>query len=153
MGPRLHAVSVLKTMWRRRPLLALIVLILLLAAGYAGRAITSHSKSPSAVSSSSPTVTAAGSVGVPLSTLPPEAAKTVMLIEKKGPFPYPHDGIVYQNLEHHLPAEPRGYYHEYTVTTPGSADRGTRRIITGNRGEFWYTDDHYQSFVRVDISR
>lgn len=143
--------SVFKTMWRRRPLLALIVLIVLLGAGYAGRAITSHSKSPSV--SSSPTVTAAGSVGVPLSSLPPEAATTVMLIEKKGPFPYSHDGVVYQNLEHHLPAEPRGYYHEYTVTTPGSADRGTRRIITGDRGEFWYTGDHYQSFVRVDISR
>ena len=36
---------------------------------------------------------------------------------------------------------------------PGSADRGARRIITGSRGEYYYTGDHYEHFVRVDITQ
>ena len=78
-----------------------------------------------------------------LSSLPVQARQTVALIQRGGPFPYSQDGIVYQNLERQLPTEPAGYYHEYTVLTPGSADRGTRRIITGKDGEFYYTADHY----------
>jgi guanyl-specific ribonuclease Sa len=69
---------------------------------------------------------------VALSALPPQAAQTVHLIEQGGPFPYPHnDGVVFHNLEHRLPAESDGYYREYTVPTPGAADRGARRMITG----------------------
>lgn len=89
---------------------------------------------------------------VTLSSLPAQARQTVSLIQHGGPFPYPHDGIVYQNLERQLPAEPAGYYHEYTVPTPGSSDRGTRRIVTGRDGEYYYTGDHYASFVRVRIT-
>jgi len=37
------------------------------------------------------------------------------------------------------------------VDTPGSPDRGARRIVTGRDGQFYYTANHYQSFVRVDI--
>jgi ribonuclease T1 len=87
--------------------------------------------------------------------LPPEAATTLEAIDHGGPFPYPRDGVVFENREHLLPKQARGYYHEYTVTTPGSADRGARRIITGgNPPEAWYyTDDHYQSFRRVEIER
>lgn len=147
---------VLKTIWRRRPLLALVVLILLLVLGYAGKAVTSHSERPKP----GPTTTVSSSAKagtVALSSLPKQAADTVRLIEQGGPFPYAHDGIVYQNLEHQLPAKPRGYYHEYTVVTPGSADRGARRIITGgsapSSGEWFYTGNHYASFVRVDVSR
>lgn len=140
---------VFKTIWRRRPLLALIVLILLLVIGYAGKAVTSHSEqqNPSPTTSVS-----ARSDVVALSGLPKQAADTVRLIQRGGPFPFAHDGIVYQNLEHNLPAKPRGYYHEYTVVTPGSDDRGARRIITGKNGEWFYTADHYASFVRVDVT-
>jgi len=28
-------------------------------------------------------------------------------------------------------------------------NRGARRIIAGNDGEYYYTDDHYRSFKRV----
>jgi guanyl-specific ribonuclease Sa len=90
---------------------------------------------------------------VALSSLPPEAAATVELIEKGGPFPYRQDGVVFGNAERHLPARPRDFYHEYTVPTPGSPDRGARRIITGRDGSFYYTVDHYESFVRVDVGR
>lgn len=88
----------------------------------------------------------------PLSSLPPEATDTVNLIQSGGPFPYPsHDGGVFSNRERILPLCSYGYYHEYTVITPGSSTRGARRIITGNAGEYFYTADHYSSFALVDI--
>lgn len=81
--------------------------------------------------------------------LPPEARRTLALIEDGGPYPYARDGIVFGNLERELPSHPRGYYHEYTVTTPGSPDRGARRIITGRDGGTVSTDDHCASFEAV----
>lgn len=89
---------------------------------------------------------------VPLGDLPPEATDTVELIEQGGPFPYPQDGTVFQNREELLPDCELGYYHEYTVETPGSPDRGARRIVTGSAGEHFYTEDHYASFVLVDLT-
>jgi ribonuclease T1 len=80
---------------------------------------------------------------------PEEAHHTLQLIKKGGPFPYAKDGAVFGNREGMLPAEPRGYYHEYTVKTPGERDRGARRIIVGRKGEYYYTDDHYRSFRRI----
>lgn len=88
-----------------------------------------------------------------LSSLPAEATDTVRLIQRGGPYPYSRDGIVFGNREGILPAEPSGYYHEYTVPTPGSSDRGARRIVTGSQGEYYYTGDHYGSFVVVDVGR
>ena len=81
--------------------------------------------------------------------LPREARTTLRLIEQGGPFPYSKDGTVFQNREGILPSRPRGYYHEYTVITPGENHRGARRIVTGERGELYYTDDHYDSFSRI----
>lgn len=81
--------------------------------------------------------------------LPPEALETLALIDDGGPFPFSRDGIVFQNREGLLPRQPGGYYHEYTVITPGSSDRGARRIIAGEEGERYYTDDHYASFYVV----
>lgn len=83
--------------------------------------------------------------------LPPEAHATLRLIATGGPFPHRQDGSVFQNRENRLPRQPRGYYHEYTVRTPGSRDRGARRIVTGGEPprEYFYTDDHYRSFRRI----
>jgi ribonuclease T1 len=81
--------------------------------------------------------------------LPPEAIATLALIEAGGPFPYDQDGSVFQNREGLLPSRPRGYYREYTVQTPGSPDRGARRIVTGASGERYWTDDHYESFAFI----
>ncbi|OXY90485.1 ribonuclease domain-containing protein [Streptomyces diastatochromogenes] len=83
------------------------------------------------------------------SRLPAEARQTLALIDKGGPFPYARDGVVFGNFEGLLPKHQRGYYHEYTVKTPGSRDRGARRIVTGQSGEIYYTDDHYNSFRAV----
>ncbi len=89
-----------------------------------------------------------------LSELPAEAADTWQLIERGGPFPHPEDdGQVFGNREGLLPDQDRGYYHEYTVETPGSDDRGARRLVTGEADEVYYTADHYASFVKVDVTR
>lgn len=134
----------------RRPLLALIALVLALAVGYAIRAAHSHDPPPR----QSSTATGASSKVAPLSSLPQQAAAIVALIRRDGPFRYPRsDGAVFHNNEHALPSETDGYYREYTVPTPGSHDRGARRVIAGQRGEFYYTSNHYDSFVRVDLTQ
>jgi ribonuclease T1 len=86
-----------------------------------------------------------------LAGLPQEAAETLERIADGGPFPFDRDGIVFENREGLLPDEPSGYYREYTVVTPGEDDRGARRIVTGRGGEAYYTDDHYDSFVRIRV--
>jgi ribonuclease T1 len=131
----------------RRPLIALVALVAALAVGYGVRTWDDHGP---ARSSSSSTGTATARVS--LSQLPPQVAATVRLIEHGGPFPYPdNDGVVFHNFEHQLPSEPDGFYREYTVPTPGSPDRGARRIVTGADGGFWYTADHYETFERLDV--
>jgi guanyl-specific ribonuclease Sa len=87
--------------------------------------------------------------------LPPEAVATLEQIKGGGPFPYDRDGSVFQNRERRLPDRPRGYYREYTVPTPGSPDRGARRIVTGGEPPevYYYTDDHYRSFRHLEIGR
>ena len=81
--------------------------------------------------------------------LPPEARALLLHIKKGGPFTYAQDGTVFSNREGLLPVKPRGFYHEYTVKTPGARDRGARRIIAGPNGEYYYTEDHYRSFKRI----
>lgn len=81
--------------------------------------------------------------------LPSEAGRTLSLIDRGGPYPYEEDGDVFLNKEGILPEREYGYYHEYTVDTPGAATRGARRIVTGSDGEFYWTEDHYQSFERI----
>lgn len=84
--------------------------------------------------------------------LPAEALATLQLIARGGPFPYRQDGTVFQNREGLLPGKPRGYYREYTVPTPGARDRGARRIVTGGNppSDYYYTNDHYRSFRRIE---
>lgn len=90
---------------------------------------------------------------VSASALPPEVRKTMTLISRGGPFPYARDGIVFGNREKVLPYHKHGYYHEYTVPTPGERTRGARRIICGgdlgSLAQCYYSDDHYQSFRRI----
>jgi len=89
------------------------------------------------------------------SFLPPEAADMLRRIASGGPFEHRQDGVVFQNREHRLPAQPEGYYHEYTVDTPGLDYRGARRIITGGTPPqvYYYTDDHYRTFRQFEVSR
>jgi ribonuclease T1 len=85
--------------------------------------------------------------------LPAEAADTLRLIKAGGPYPFSEDGVLFRNSALLLPEHPRGYYHAYTVRTPGSTDRGQRRIVCGGPrkqiGECYYTDDYYASLKRI----
>lgn len=97
--------------------------------------------------------TAPGLREVAYGALPAEAKTTLALIRQGGPFPFPKDGVVFGNYEKSLPRQARGYYHEFTVKTPGSRNRGARRIITGGIPpqplEYFYTEDHYATFWRI----
>ncbi|MFJ1701965.1 ribonuclease domain-containing protein [Kitasatospora sp. NPDC088346] len=138
---------------RSRPLTALaLVLAVCAPAGCGG----------SAPGPAASTVSAAGSPGgwvpdssaladVCRSALPEQAARTLALIAAGGPYPYRTDGVVFENRENRLPRRRGGYYHEYTVTTPGSGDRGARRVVTGTAGERYWTADHYESFREIDV--
>jgi ribonuclease T1 len=86
--------------------------------------------------------------------LPREGQTTYQLIRQGGPFPYEKDGVVFGNRERQLPRQARGFYREYTVKTPGSRDRGARRIVCGglelrNPQACYYTQDHYASFREI----
>ena len=100
----------------------------------------------------------AGGIGtIDYAALPKEAQTVIGMIQKRASFPYRQDGQTFSNRERILPGQPRGYYQEYTVPTPGADNRGARRIISGqgttgdnaNSGEYYYTSDHYRSFARV----
>ncbi len=93
-----------------------------------------------------------------LADLPKEGRATHALILKGGPYPYPKDGVTFGNFEGNLPKKPRGYYHEFTVPTPGAKNRGARRIVCGAEARewrnnapaaCWYTGDHYQTFQKI----
>jgi ribonuclease T1 len=91
---------------------------------------------------------------VSLAALPPEARQTEQLIRRGGPFAHAKDGTTFGNRERHLPRQPRGYWREYTVKTPGARDRGARRIVCGGSAPTapeacYYTGDHYASFKRI----
>ena len=79
-----------------------------------------------------------------------EVRTTVSRIQSDGPYPYDQDGTVFRNREGLLPEEPAGYYKEYTVATPGAANRGVLRIVVGKGGEYYYTPDHYGSFQQFN---
>ncbi|MFD7733307.1 ribonuclease [Kitasatospora phosalacinea] len=105
-------------------------------------------KSPTARATWTPTDPALADVC--RSELPAQALDTLGLIARGGPYPYRSDGVVFENREGRLPRQGNGYYHEFTVVTPGSGDRGTRRIVTGGTGEQYWTADHYATFQEVD---
>jgi ribonuclease T1 len=79
-----------------------------------------------------------------------EIGRVLALVEAGGPFPHDQDGTTFSNREGLLPDQPEGYYKEYTCETPGSDDRGARRLVIGEGGETHYTRDHYDSFTRID---
>jgi len=91
---------------------------------------------------------------VAVQQLPREGQETYLAIHQGGPFPYEKDGVVFGNRERILPKQTRGYYHEYTVKTPGERTRGARRIVCGGLEmqkplNCYYSDDHYASFREI----
>jgi ribonuclease T1 len=140
---------------------ALVAALALGGGGLAGRWVAGHPGTPAgtdsrvgaATSQSTPVSGQATPVSglptVPVAELPPQARTVLATIDAHGTFRYSQDGTVFGNFEGLLPARPAGYYHEFTVPTPGSPDRGARRLVVGDGGDVYYTDDHYQSFRQV----
>jgi ribonuclease T1 len=136
-----------------------ILVVLLALAGCAGGSENGQAASqPDAAAAqagtkkATPTLQTTSKSGLPIilyQDLPQQAKDTIRLIDQGGPYPFSRDGITFQNREGLLPKKPNGYYREYTVITPGSSDRGARRMVEGDEGELYYTDDHYESFREV----
>jgi ribonuclease T1 len=121
--------------WFRKHLFILLTVLLALTSTQAGA--WSHTPNDSEIQI------------IAVAKLPPEARDTLRLIKQGGPFPYPRDGVVFGNYEQLLPQQPRGYYREYTVKTPGARNRGARRIVCGVPVECYYSSDHYRTFQRI----
>jgi len=142
-----------RTASRRAPLLMAAVLgALALLLGGCGQQGPGPSSAPPQAVDGTGLAPASATTDLPTMTvaeLPPEGVETLRLIRDGGPFPYSKDGSTFQNREGILPSEPKGAYQEFTVETPGSDDRGARRIIAGPDGSRFYTDDHYASFREV----
>jgi ribonuclease T1 len=140
--------------WMRRGLSFLVAVLLFFSSSAIAQEQPGFAHPPANFPISFPTLELARQAAelgtVPIAQLPPEAQKTLSLIERGGPFPFRKDGTTFGNFEKRLPLKPKGYYREYTVITPGAPTRGARRLITGQGGELYYTKDHYQSFVKVN---
>jgi ribonuclease T1 len=99
------------------------------------------------------TRTSSAPAEIRIDVLPAEARETLDRIRTGAPLPFERDGVVFGNRERLLPEQARGYYHEYTVKTPGMHSRGARRIVCGgaiaSTSECYYSDDHYRSFKRI----
>lgn len=128
---------------------ASIVVVVLLAAFGISRLAAGTTTPQAGASAHTAATPHSGLPTIPVAALPPEARSVLTLIGQGGPFPYKQDDTVFTNFEGLLPARASGYYHEYTVVTPGSRDRGTRRLVVGRDGDVYYTSDHYESFRQV----
>ena len=87
-----------------------------------------------------------------VAALPQQGRAVLERIRAGGPFGHERDGVVFGNRERILPPKSRGYYHEYTVRTPGTGGRGARRIVCGGPATapvVCYYSDHYRSFARI----
>jgi ribonuclease T1 len=121
----------------------------------ASAAASSASEAPGQAAQSASGASAASGVlaTVTQAQLPAESAETLRLIKAGGPFPFGEDGVLFRNTAQLLPQHPRGYYHTYTVRTPGTADRGQRRIVCGGprkqTSDCYYTGDYYVNFKRI----
>ena len=124
--------------WARPAILGVVLAAFVLAGCSAAMSLAPATPAPaptaSTVAGSATASTVAGSAvdeasGLPIIEvvdMPPEALATIALIRAGSPFPYSQDGAVFANREGLLPAHEKGWYHEYTVETPGSPDRGAR---------------------------
>jgi ribonuclease T1 len=121
---------------------------------FLGAAFVMAAPAVQARNASEPSVFSSGLETMALADLPREGRTTYARILQGGPFTSDKDGSSFGNRERMLPRQPRGYYREYTVRTPGSRDRGARRIVCGGQqprqpDACYYTSDHYSSFKRI----
>jgi len=94
--------------------------------------------------------------------------KLVSDIYNGAHLPYSQDGTTFKNKEGKLPAQPAGFYKEYTLLTgsaphtvviggttyqvaPDLSARGSERIIIGGGAKIYYTPDHYAHFILLTV--
>ena len=86
-----------------------------------------------------------------------ELQLTVDRIKLRQP-KYKNDGTVFSNT--HTIGNPNsqrldtgsGPYFEWTVKTPNVGTHGARRIVVDSKsGRAYYTHDHYDSFIEIDL--
>lgn len=150
--PSVPATSLLRPARGAAALLVVLVAASLLLVGCGSASGTATAPGTAGVADAADLAPAAATTDldtIAVAELPAEGIDTLRLIADGGPFPYSKDGSTFQNREGILPSQPKGFYEEYTVETPGSDDRGARRIVTGDDGSRFYTDDHYDSFREV----
>jgi ribonuclease T1 len=80
-----------------------------------------------------------------------DLGSTLERIKKGEKFPHRNDGATFGNRERRLPQKPPGYYKEYVVPTPDLRGPGPQRLVIGEKGEVYYTSNHYASFKRVSV--
>jgi ribonuclease T1 len=61
-------------------------------------------------------------------------------------------GAYFANVGTHLPTQPPGYYREYLVESTGSPNSGMERIILGDNGEVYFTEDCGNSFAEISLT-
>ena len=80
----------------------------------------------------------------------PKWRRPSLASEVAGHTCFAQDGDTFFNRENRLSRRRADHYREYTVETPGSSNRGARRLVVGGGGaELYYTDDHYRTFREV----
>jgi guanyl-specific ribonuclease Sa len=89
-------------------------------------------------------------------------------IYNRNHLPYSQDGSTFKNKEGRLPAQPAGFYKEYTLLTgsaphtvviggttyqvaPDLSARGSERLIIGGGEKIYYTPDHYKNFILLTV--
>jgi ribonuclease T1 len=60
-----------------------------------------------------------------------------------------NDGSVFGNRERRLPPRQARYYREWVHPTPELDGPGPQRVVTGEKGEIYYTHDHYRTFKKL----
>ena len=125
-------------------------LALVVVASYFGFDLGGDGDSAASSTSESTQAAATGDADTcEMSSLPAEAKDTADDILAGGPYDYPdNDNARFGNYEGRLPQQDKNYYREYTVETPGSKNRGARRIITGGGSE---TDPEAVSYTHLTL--
>ncbi len=67
--------------------------------------------------------------------------------------PYMKNGCIggdyFGNYEGVLPKGNGLSYHECDIDTLGQKKRGTKRLVFSNKGDIYYTEDHYETFTQL----
>ena len=74
-------------------------------------------------------------------------------IDVNGAYTTKHDVALYLHTYHKLPKNfhlpTNQSYHECDIETMHQESRGTKRLVYSNNFDIYYTEDHYNTFIKV----